>query len=138
MCELLLAKGSDLEEKESDTQFTALHYAAAIGHIALVELLISHKADLNSRSRIGGTPLHLASQEGHLACLVKLLQAGADPLLPRHDGVLPIHKAADNNHPEVVKTLIEQGGCSPDQVRHTALQSIDFHLEKNGQTSDCI
>ena len=89
------------------------------------------------RDRWGG-PLTAASQEGHLASVVTLLQAGADPLLPDDDGALPIHFAAQKNHPEVVKILIEQGGCSPDQVRHTALQSIDFHLEKNGQTSDRI
>ena len=49
--------------------------------------------------------------------MVALLQAGADPLLPGIDGFLPIHKAAGHNHPEVVRILIEQGGCSIDQVR---------------------
>ena len=61
--------------------------------------------------------LHLASQEGHLASVVALLQAGADPLLPAIKGALPIHLAAQNNHGEVVRILIEQGGCSFDQVR---------------------
>jgi len=49
--------------------------------------------------------------------VVALLQAGADPLLPNNDGALPIHSAATKNHPEVVRILIEQGGCSIDQVR---------------------
>ena len=127
---MLLEGGSDLEESEPDTQFTALHYAAITGHIALVELLISHKADVNSRSRTEATPLLLASQEGHLASVLTLLQAGADPLLPKHNGQLPIHKAADHNHHKVVRILIEEGGCSPDQVRHTALQSLD-HLSNS-------
>ena len=120
VCKLLLETGSDLEERMPDTQHTALHIAAVHGHIALCGLLISHKADVNSMDRTGFTPLHCASQEGHLASVVTLLQAGADPLLPNHGGVLPIHKAAQLNHPDVVKILIEQGGCSPDQVRHTA------------------
>ena len=93
-------------------------------------LLLSHKADVNSRNRIEATPLHVASQEGHLASVVTLLQAGADPLLPDVYGSLPIHKATDHNHVEVVRILIEQGGCSPDQVRHTALQSLD-HLSNS-------
>ena len=88
-------------------------------------MLLSHKADVNSRDKTGFTPLLAASQEGHLASVVALLQAGADPLLPQDDGGLPIHKAAAKNHHEVVRILIEKGGCSPDQVRHTALQSID-------------
>ena len=66
---------------------------------------------------MGGTPLDAASQEGHLASVVALLQAGADPLLPAIHGTLPIHQAAKDNHPEVVRILIEQGGCSIDQVR---------------------
>ena len=111
-----MANGSDLEERQTGTLDTALHSAALYGHQSLLELLLSHKADVNSRETIGATPLHLASQEGHLASVVALLQAGADPLLPEDDGFLPIHAAAKNNHPEVVRILIEQGGCSIDQV----------------------
>ena len=112
------------EEGDPITQLTPLHYAAGYGHESLIQLLLSHKANVNSKNRIGGTPLHLASHEGHLACVVTLLQGGADLQLPEHDGALPIHRAAENNHSEVIWILIEQGGCSPDQVRHTALQSI--------------
>ena len=86
--------------------------------------------DVNIRNRIGGAPLHCASQEGHLASVVTLLQAGADPLLHNKDGFLPIHLSAIKNHHEVVRILIEEGGCSPDQVRHTALQSLD-HLSNS-------
>ena len=129
-CRQLLAAGSDVGEREPRTQFTPLHEAALSGHERIIDLLISQKADVNSRSRTEDTPLHCASSEGHLASVVTLLQAGADPLLPRHDGQLPIHKAAHRNHHEVVRILIEEGGCSPDQVRHTALQSID-HLSNS-------
>ena len=116
--QILIEGGAcDLEERIHPTEYTALHEAAIRGHIALVELLISHKADLNSRSRTEATPLLLASQEGHLASVVTLLQAGADPLLPQVDGALPIHQAVANNHPEVVRILIEQDSCSIDQVR---------------------
>ena len=95
--------------------------------VALFPRLCYNFVYTNSRNRTEATPLLCASQEGHLASVVKLLQAGADPLLPDRNGFLPIHKAAGKNHAEVVKILIEKGGCSPDQVRHTALQSID-HL----------
>ena len=110
-------------------RFTPLHKAAINGHVRIVKLLLSHKADVNSRNKRGGTPLHGASQEGHLASVVALLQAGADPLLSKHDGNLPIHQAAQNNHTEVVRILIESTKCSPDQVRHDApLQSINCRL----------
>ena len=62
MCRLLLAAGSDVEESEPKTQLTPLHFAAIRGY----ELLLSHKADVNSRDRTEFTPLHLASQEGKI------------------------------------------------------------------------
>ena len=117
MCSQLLAAGGDVEEREPDGLWTPLHVAAIHGHERIIQLLLSHKADVNSRSRTEATPLHAASQEGHLASVVALLQAGADPLLPAIvDGALPIHAAAGDNHPEVVRILIEQGGCSLDLV----------------------
>ena len=53
--------------------------AAINGHESLLQLLLSHKADVNSRDRIESTPLLLASQEGHLTSVVTLLQAGLGP-----------------------------------------------------------
>ena len=129
MCRLLLAAGGDVEERQPIALWTPLHYAAINGHERIIELLVSHKADVNSRSKTEATPLHLASQEGHLASVVALLQAGADPLLSKHHGVLPIHLAAQHNHTEVVRILIESTKCTRDQVRHVApLQSINCRL----------
>ena len=121
MCRLLLAAGSDVEERHPITLNTPLHFAAIKGHVRIIELLLSHKADVNSRSKTEATPLHLASQEGHLASVVALLQAGADPLLPDRNGSFPIHLAAQLNRTEVVRFLIEKTECNVDQVRHTAL-----------------
>ena len=50
VCELLLANGSDLEERHPVSLHTALHEAAGFGHQSLLELLLSHKADINSRT----------------------------------------------------------------------------------------
>ena len=113
--------GGDVEERETDTLYTSLHYAAGYGYERIIKLLVSHKADVNSRSKIEGTPLHCASQEGHLASVVILLQAGADPLLPDRNGSFPIHLAAQLNRTEVVRFLIEKTECNVDQVRHIAL-----------------
>ena len=77
-----MANGSDLEEKDPDTQFTALHKAAINGHESLLQLLLSPKynANVNVRNRVENTPLHCASQEGHAAC-VKFLHTGEVTLL---------------------------------------------------------
>mgnify|MGYP003325099641 CR=1 FL=1 len=88
-CRQLLAAGSDVEESDPVTQHTPLHKAAILSHERIIQLLISHKADVNSRDRTEGTPLICASQEGHLASVLTLLQAGADPLLADNHGFLP-------------------------------------------------
>ena len=123
VCKLLLAAGSDVREKTSITMFTPLHLAVIYGHEKIIQLLFSHKAIINSKNKTGGTPLLFASQQGQLASVVTLLQAGADPFLSDVDGSLPIHRAASECQSEVVRILIEDMGCSPDQVTHqTALQ----------------
>ena len=124
VCQLLLEAGSDLEETEPFTMTTALHKVASQDNQSLLKLLLSNKANVNTRSITGFTPLHMASQEGHLASVVTLLQAGADPMLPQKSGALPIHLAAIHNRHEVVKILIEQGGCRSDQVRHNQCAAI--------------
>ena len=72
-CRQLLAAGSDVGEGDPVTQWTPLHSAAINGHERIIQLLLSHKADVNSRNERESTPLHLASQEGHLASVVTLL-----------------------------------------------------------------
>ena len=124
VCQLLLEAGSDLEETEPFTMSTALNKVASQDNQCLLKLLLSNKANVNTSSINGFTPLHMASQEGHLASVVTLLQAGADPMLPQKSGALPIHLAAIYNRHEVVKILIEQGGCRSDQVRHNQCAAI--------------
>ena len=115
ICGLLLAHGSDVNEMDPKTKWTALHLAAGRGPHASVEVLLSWGADLNPQDYAGFTPLHCACQEGNLLCALTLLKAGASLTLPNQQGALPIHLAAKDNRVEVVKILLEYG-CSPDRV----------------------
>ena len=115
-CRQLLAAGDDVEQRDPTSLAKPIHVAALFGHEEIIQLLLSHRANVNSRDRIDSTPLYYASQEGHFASVMTLLHAGADTLLPDIYGSLPIHKAAERNHSEVVRILIKKGGCSPDQV----------------------
>ena len=114
-CGLLLAYGSNVNEMDSDTKDTALHYAAVFGHNAPIEALLSWGAEVNPQDHAGWTPLHYACQGGHLLCVITLLKTGASLTLPNNDGTLPIHLAASFNRVEVIRTLLERG-CSPDMV----------------------
>ena len=65
VCEMLLANGSDVEER-LPTGNTALHLAAQGGHTEVLDLLLAKGSDLEeTRGRIGMTALHFAVLHGH-------------------------------------------------------------------------
>ena len=115
ICGLLLAHGSNVNEVMTNTEHTALHYAAIEGHSASMEALLFWGAEVNSKDHIGLTPLHFACQQGRLLCVLTLLKAGASLTLPNSQRTLPIHAAARHNRVGVVQILLEHG-CSPDMV----------------------
>ena len=115
ICGLLLAHGSDVNEMNLKAKNTVLHQAAAQGHEAVVEALLSWGTIVNPQDHTGATPLHGACQDGHLACVLALLKAGASVSMPSNDGALPIHMAAQDNRVEIVRILLDNG-CSPDMV----------------------
>ena len=115
ICGLLLASGSNVNEMSPDTKDTALYYAALHGNNAIVEALLSWRAEVNPQNHIGFTPLHAACQEGHMLCVQTLLKAGACLTLSCNLGQLPIHMAAKRNRVEVIRTLFEHD-CGPDMV----------------------
>ena len=72
ICGLLLVHGSDVNEMELKTKRTVLHEAAARGHEAVVEVLLSWGAIVDPQDHGGATPLYGACQVGHLACVLAL------------------------------------------------------------------
>ncbi|KAJ5711407.1 Ankyrin repeat protein [Penicillium malachiteum] len=63
MVELLLKAGTDIEHKDWDGK-TALALAVEKGHDEIVKLLITRRADLESRDKSLSTPLFHAAREG--------------------------------------------------------------------------
>lgn len=58
---------------------TLLHLAAKNGHIDVVDLLLSYKANLDATNHQGATPLHLACFAGHADIALLLCRYGANP-----------------------------------------------------------
>jgi ankyrin repeat protein len=75
---LLLAHGANVNAKESWRGQTALMWAAAEGHVAVVQALVNAGADLRARSNGGFTALLFAVREGKLDVVRALLKAGVD------------------------------------------------------------
>jgi ankyrin repeat protein len=73
----VLARGANPNSPERLGQ-TALMWAAAEGHTAVVRALIEAGADLNARLDSGFTPFFFAVRGGHLAAVREFLAAGID------------------------------------------------------------
>lgn len=56
--------GADINSQAADGA-TALYEATKNGHEAVVELLLSQKADANKPGKTGLLPLHIAAQTGN-------------------------------------------------------------------------
>jgi uncharacterized protein len=76
--DLLLMAGVSAKDPEPLRHVTALHNAAAQGHIKLVQRLIDYGADVNAQDTNGFTPLLNAVYAGHLDITKLLINSGAD------------------------------------------------------------
>lgn len=122
----------------SDEGFTALHLAAARGHLAVLEVLFERKVDVNCRSQnalqYGSSALHLAASNGQLEVVKFLLARGAKPEMYRasnwfcswfSNGSSPLWLAAIHGHADVVETLLQAG------VKELLLDSLTARLLLN-------
>jgi ankyrin repeat protein len=75
---MLIVRGADVNAKEPSENQTALMWAAAEHHPAMVQALIEAGADLGAHTRKGFTALHFAAREGDLATTRLLLDAGVN------------------------------------------------------------
>ncbi|XP_049797013.1 CARD- and ANK-domain containing inflammasome adapter protein-like [Schistocerca nitens] len=108
----LLAAGADVgarEEGWGDGR-TALHWAAAGGHVAAASCLVGAGAEVDSRSsREQSTPLHWAADNGHAGVVRLLVGASADPNARDGQGQTPLHRAAEEGHAEAAAELLLAG-----------------------------
>uniref|UniRef100_A0A6T9FLC4 Uncharacterized protein n=1 Tax=Haptolina ericina TaxID=156174 RepID=A0A6T9FLC4_9EUKA len=73
---------------------TPLHWASALGHVSVAELLIRAGADVNVIDEMHATPLHLAAEACKADVVRVLITAGAKPNeLDRTGNVPPAHYA---------------------------------------------
>src|SRR5205814_7579494 len=131
----LLARGAKVNAKEKRGQ-TALMWASAEGHAAVVELLLEAGADFRTAlPESGFTPLFFAAREGRTEVVRGLLKAGADvndTMQPRktsgkgpRKGTSALILAVENGHFDLAEALLEAGADPNDQLSGlTALQAV--------------
>ena len=118
---------------------SALMWAAAEGHAAVVETLIARGADIEARSGSGATPLLFAARKGCLDCVRALLAAGADVNEQRPDGATPLLVAVVNGHEDLVDLLLArgadpnaEGGSTRLTVQGMRARAVPFRIRKLG------
>lgn len=75
--ERLIARGAQVNR----AGWTALHYAASVGSIGIIKLLLERSADVDAESPNKTTPLMMAARGDHADACRLLIDAGADPTL---------------------------------------------------------
>ena len=101
--------GAGVDAREGWRGQTALMWAAAEGHAAVVASLTAAGAEVDARSDAGFTPLAFAVRAGHAQAVEALVEAGADVDLTLPDGTSPLHLAVINAHYDVAQQLLEHG-----------------------------
>lgn len=102
--ELIESGRVNVSTMDPRSNITALHYAAAFGHEAIVELLLQHEADVNSATWRGDTPLHAAAFNGSYAIARLLLNSGANSSATNRYLQTPLHVAVASGHQEFVES----------------------------------
>ncbi|MEL7497078.1 MAG: ankyrin repeat domain-containing protein [Planctomycetota bacterium] len=91
---------------------TPLQLAAGNGHGAMVEMLVSLKANVNQPDTAGMTPLMLAANLGNARSVNALVKAGADVSRQDASGQVAIHFAAWSGEKDAIAALCE-GKANP-------------------------
>jgi ankyrin repeat protein len=101
----LLARGADVNK----TGWTALHYAATSGHVAIIQMLMDEHAYIDAESPNKTTPLMMAAHYGTPQAVKLLLEAGADATLRNELGLSAIdfaHRANRRDAAEMIAAAI--------------------------------
>lgn len=102
----LLDEGADARAKLSDGT-TALHYAAHVGNLDLVNRLLKAGAPVNVRNDYGSTPMQEAAERGDAALIRALLKAGADANTANDEGETALMTVARTGNIDAAKLLIK-------------------------------
>uniref|UniRef100_A0A3P8T8Y6 Nuclear factor of kappa light polypeptide gene enhancer in B-cells inhibitor, zeta n=1 Tax=Amphiprion percula TaxID=161767 RepID=A0A3P8T8Y6_AMPPE len=95
-----------LDMKEHNGQ-TALQIAATIDHHLIVQDLLSHGAQINTRDSWGRSPLHVCAEKGHVLSLQRIWRNSGqqvDVEMFNYDGLTALH-AAVLSHNAAVKEM---------------------------------
>ena len=105
----LLGAGAAVDAKETWNGQTALMWAAAAGHAAVVQALIDHRADIHARSNSGATRSCLRCGKAAWTRSARCWRRERTSSGARPDGATPLLVAVINGHEDLVDFLLDKG-----------------------------
>ncbi len=122
---LLSVPGIQVNLTDRNDGWTALHYACAVGHLAIVHELLQHPSvDVTIKENRGGTALHMACHMGRPEVVAELL--GHPGIKVKQTGgphcMTSLHVACERGHASVVRELLKHPafGSTRRKLRATA------------------
>ena len=102
--QMLIDKGGDVGAVEESSGRTPLYFPFMVfdqervkpSPVAMVKLLLAHKADPRAKDRRGNTALHIAALNNEAEAAKLLIDAGADVNARDGNGSTPLHWAAES------------------------------------------
>ncbi|KAI0988075.1 hypothetical protein GJ496_004208 [Pomphorhynchus laevis] len=110
MLQLLAENGANFAIHTGPDKWTALHDAVCLHNNDVIEFLVNHGLDVNSRDGNGTTPLCIALSRKNKVAVRKLLNLNADinSACDSLNNFLPVHVAAEIGHFEYFELLIDK------------------------------
>ncbi|KAK8952657.1 putative E3 ubiquitin-protein ligase XBAT31 [Platanthera guangdongensis] len=103
-----------LRRTTSYGRLSALHIAAARGHVEMLSMLLERWDHPDVLNRHKQTPLMVAAMRGKISCVEKLLQAGANILtFDSANGRTCLHYAAYYGHSDCLQAIIQAAQSNP-------------------------
>jgi len=126
---LITVHGEDIEAKSHVTPL--LQVASNNGQLDIVDVLLNHGADINSKDNTGWSSLFWASIGGHANVVQFLLERGAEVnARTSYLNFTPLYIASDQGYLEVVRILLEHGADV--QIRASGGQTAFQVATSNG------
>ncbi|KAM7542139.1 hypothetical protein Aperf_G00000018490 [Anoplocephala perfoliata] len=132
--EILLKYGANVAQTTTPSCYTALHYAAANGHLNCVKLLLKYDSPMEEQNENGHTPLMEATSNGHIEVARCLIENGAN--INTHSSEFKesaLTLASYKGHAEMVKFLLDAGASHEHRTdeMHTALMeaAMEGHVD---------